>query len=79
MHNGLYPTDPYGLGQEVPIGKGQVRFPEVLAKLRQLSYSGPITIEREISGPRQEQDIRQSSRYLTELIHHEYGGDVTGA
>jgi L-ribulose-5-phosphate 3-epimerase len=70
--DGMYPTDPYGLGQEVPIGKGQVRFPEVIAKLRQLSYTGPITIEREISGPGQEKDIRDSSRYLTELIHHQY-------
>jgi L-ribulose-5-phosphate 3-epimerase len=70
--DGNYPTDPYGLGEETPIGKGQVRFPEVIAKLRQLSYTGPITIEREISGPGQEEDIRDSSRFLTELIHRQY-------
>src|SRR4051794_35060731 len=31
MHakDGIYPQDPYGLGEEVPIGKGRVRFPEV--------------------------------------------------
>jgi sugar phosphate isomerase/epimerase len=76
--DGLYPTDPYGLGQEVAIGKGQVRFPEAIAKLRQLSYSGPITIEREISGPGQEKDIRDSSRYLSVLIRREYGGSSNG-
>jgi len=71
--DGLYPTDPYGLGQEVPIGKGRVRFPEVFAKLRDLSYTGPITIEREISGPRQEMDIRASRTYLQGLIDTAYG------
>jgi sugar phosphate isomerase/epimerase len=70
--DGLYPTDPYGLGQEVPIGQGKVRFREVMQKLKQLSYAGPITIEREISGARQESDIRQSKMYLEELIRREY-------
>ncbi len=70
MHakDGLYPTDPYGLGEETAIGKGRVRFPEVMQGLRKLSYSGPITIEREISGPKQESDIAASKIYLERLI-----------
>jgi L-ribulose-5-phosphate 3-epimerase len=72
--DGLYPTDPYGLGKEVPIGKGRVRFPEVVAKLHQLQYAGPITIEREITGPTQEADIRDSRVYLQGLIDREYRG-----
>jgi sugar phosphate isomerase/epimerase len=71
--DGLYPTDPYGLGKEVPIGKGRVRFPEVIARLRDLNYTGPITIEREISGPRQGSDIRDSRTYLQGLIDGAYG------
>lgn len=71
--DGLYPTDPYGLGKEVAIGKGKVRFPEVIAKLRELNYTGPITIEREISGPKQESDIRASQTYLQGLIDRSYG------
>ena len=70
--DGLYPTDPYGLGQEVPIGQGKVRFPEVFRKLKELSYTGPVTIEREISGPQQESDIRRSAQYLNDLIRREY-------
>ena len=70
--DGLYPTDPYGLGEEVPIGEGKVRFPEVIHKLRQLSYTGPITIEREISGERQHADIRTAKAYLTQIINQEY-------
>lgn len=70
--DGLYPTDPYGLGEELPIGEGKVRFPEVFRKLKQLSYAGPVTIEREISGARQESDIRRSAVYLEDLIRREY-------
>jgi sugar phosphate isomerase/epimerase len=70
--DGLYPTDPRKLGKEVAIGKGRVDFPELIRRLRQLSYSGPITIEREISGPQQEADIRASKTYLEGLIEREY-------
>lgn len=70
--DGLYPTDPYGLGKEMPIGSGRVRFPEVFQKLHALQYAGPVTIEREISGPRQELDIRESTEFLTKLIDREY-------
>ncbi|HEY7303360.1 MAG TPA: sugar phosphate isomerase/epimerase family protein [Bryobacteraceae bacterium] len=71
--DGLYPTDPRKLGKEVPIGKGRVNFPELMRRLRQVSYSGPITIEREISGLQQEADIRSSKAYLERLIEREYG------
>ncbi len=70
--DGLYPTDPKKLGEEVPIGKGKVDFPEVMRKLHTLSYTGPITIEREISGARQEADIRASVAYLKDLIDSSY-------
>jgi sugar phosphate isomerase/epimerase len=66
--DGLYPTDPKHLGQEVAIGKGKVDFPELMRKLHKLNYTGPITIEREISGARQEDDIRASITYLQRLI-----------
>jgi sugar phosphate isomerase/epimerase len=71
--DGLYPTDPYGLGEEVPIGQGKVWFAEVMHKLRKLSYVGPITIERETAGPQQQADIRKSSAYLNDLIRQEWG------
>ena len=70
--DGLYPTDPRKLGEEVPIGQGRVNFPEVIRKLHQLSYTGPITIEREISGSQQEADIRASITFLERLIASSY-------
>ncbi len=70
--DGLYPTDPKNLGEEVAIGKGKVDFPEVIRKLHALHYAGPITIEREISGTRQAADIRASIAYLQRLIDSAY-------
>jgi len=70
--DGLYPTDPKHLGEEVAIGKGKVDFAEVLRKLHALHYTGPITIEREISGARQEDDIRAAISYLQRLIDSTY-------
>jgi sugar phosphate isomerase/epimerase len=70
--DGLYPSDPKKLGEEVPIGRGRVHFPEVVRKLHELSYSGPITIERETSGTQQEADIRASILFLEHLIASSY-------
>jgi L-ribulose-5-phosphate 3-epimerase len=66
--DGLWPTNPKELGEEVPIGKGKVDFPRVIQKLRALNYQGAITIEREISGPQQMEDIRREKAYLEALI-----------
>jgi len=66
--DGRYPTDPSQLGEEVPIGEGKVDFPRFIQHLKEVGYRGPITIEREISGPRQDEDIRASKAYLEKLI-----------
>lgn len=66
--DGVYPTDPSRLGKEVPIGKGRVDFPRLIQRLKAAGYSGPITIEREISGPKQTGDTRASKQYLEQLI-----------
>jgi Sugar phosphate isomerases/epimerases len=66
--DGLWPTDPKGLGQEVPIGKGKVDFPRIIQRLKEIHYQGAITIEREISGARQLEDVRAATNYLRQLI-----------
>ncbi|HEV2349576.1 MAG TPA: sugar phosphate isomerase/epimerase family protein [Terriglobia bacterium] len=70
MHakDGLFPTDPRQLGEEVPIGKGKVDFPLLFKRLKELNYHGPVTIEREISGPQQMEDIKKEITYLRKLI-----------
>jgi L-ribulose-5-phosphate 3-epimerase len=66
--DGLWPTNPKNLGDEVPIGKGKVDFPRIIARLKELDYRGAMTIEREISGPRQRTDVLAAKAYLEGLI-----------
>lgn len=66
--DGLWPTDPRNLGKEVPIGQGQVDFPRIIKRLKEMNYQGAVTIEREISGPRQIEDVRAAKAYLERLI-----------
>lgn len=66
--DGLYPTNPRDLGKEVAIPHGKVDFPKIIARLKKLNYQGPITIEREISGPQQIEDVKRERDYLRKLI-----------
>jgi len=66
--DGRYPTNPRKLGEEVPIGQGEVDFSRVIARLKNLGYRGAITIEREISGPKQMQDLKKEKSYLEGII-----------
>ena len=67
IKDGLYPTDGDRLGVETPVGQGKVDFPGVIARLKELGYTGPLTIEREISGAEQDRDIRAAIEYLRPL------------
>src|SRR6266702_822811 len=66
--DGLWPTNPRELGKEVPIGKGKVDFPRIIGRLKELVYRDAVTIEREISGPQQVEDVRAAKVYLEKLI-----------
>jgi len=66
--DGLWPTNPKELGREVPIGRGKVDFPRIIARLKELHYQGAVTIEREISGAQQLEDVREAKNFLEKLI-----------
>lgn len=66
--DGLWPTNPKQLGEEVAIGKGKVDFQRIIARLKQLNYHGAVTIEREISGAQQMEDVLAAKTYLEKLI-----------
>jgi L-ribulose-5-phosphate 3-epimerase len=66
--DGLWPTNPKELGEEVAIGKGKVDFARIIARLKEMKYAGAVTIEREISGEKQMEDVRGAKEYLEKLI-----------
>jgi len=66
--DGFYPTEPMSLGREVKVGKGRVRFPELLRRLEEMGFGGEFIIEREISGEEQARDIRDTAGYLDGLL-----------
>jgi L-ribulose-5-phosphate 3-epimerase len=66
--DGMWPTNPRELGQEVAIGQGRVDFMRVIAQLKKINYRGAVTIERETLGPQQLQDVREAKVYLEKLI-----------
>lgn len=68
LKDGCWPTSPGKLGEEMPIGEGDVNFPSWLTKLLNIGYKGPLTIEREISGPKQIEDIKKAKAYIEKLI-----------
>ncbi len=70
--DGTFPESGYVCGKETPIGQGKVNFPEFIAKLKEVGYDGPMTIEREITGEQQTKDILAAKVYLEKLIKEIY-------
>lgn len=66
--DGEYPTNGKELGREMPLGEGRVNFPKFVAKLKEVGYDGAITIEREISGEKQLEDVLKAKAMLESLI-----------
>lgn len=73
--DGVYPTNGHDLGEETRLGDGRVDFEAVFAKLKELNYHSYVTIEREIEGEKQLEDIMYAKNYLTEVIKKVYGGN----
>ena len=75
MHakDGFYPTNGHDLGAEARIGDGKVDWRALFTKLHELGYDRYVTIEREISGAQQNEDIRHAKAYLETIINDIYG------
>ncbi len=70
--DGFYPVNGHDLGQEVAIGDGKVDFKKLFEKLYELGYDSYVTIEREIKGEKQTEDIRNAKKYLEKIINEVY-------
>jgi sugar phosphate isomerase/epimerase len=65
--DGFRPTEPGKLGKEVPLGQGQMDFPQFIADLRDMNYRGPLIIERE-TGPNVKSEIQNGREFLEGLL-----------
>lgn len=54
-------------GTETPLGEGEVGIENYLRTLKEIGYRGPLTIEREISGPEQLRDLGAAVKLLERL------------
>jgi len=50
--------------EEVPIGKGKVDFPRIIARFERAELGGAESPERGNLGPRQLEDVRTAKAYL---------------
>ena len=65
--DGKRPEREGGLGTEYPLGEGDVDIERFIQKLKEIGYTGPLTIEREISGEQQTKDILRAKELLEKL------------
>lgn len=68
IKDAILPKGGYVRGKEVPIGEGYVDFEKIIRKLYALNFQGELIIEREISGPEQQRDIRAAYGYIDRLL-----------
>jgi sugar phosphate isomerase/epimerase len=66
--DGKWPTEPGALGEEMPLGRGDVDWKRFLGQLEKGGYRGPLSVEREASDPAQRLvDIRAGLQLLRDL------------
>lgn len=65
--DGKWPEKPGEWGCETPLGEGDVGMERYVEALRGIGYAGPLTIEREIVGDEQREDIQRAIALLNRL------------
>jgi len=68
LKDGVWPNRDESLGHEKPLGEGQVNFPVLIRRMKEKGFKGPWTIEREVSGPEQDEGIRKALALVEPLI-----------
>lgn len=65
--DGTWPEAPGEWGRETPLGEGDVGMQRYVRTLREIGYSGPLVIEREIVGEEQRADIGRAIALLNRI------------
>lgn len=67
IKDGLPPREAGRLGPETPLTEGRVDYKKIIPALYEKGFRGPLTIEREISGEKQTEDIKKAVAVLKEI------------
>ncbi len=67
IKDGLPPREAGRLGPETPLTEGRVDYRKIIPLLYEKGFRGPLTIEREISGEKQTEDIKKAIALLEEI------------
>src|SRR4029077_19762375 len=63
------PTTPGQWGEEVPLGQGQVNIKAFIQKLKQVGYTGPLCVEREVGDQEgRMRDVAHGLRHVRECL-----------
>jgi sugar phosphate isomerase/epimerase len=65
--DGRWPAKPGTLGEEAPFGEGEVDVEAFIGRLGEIGFTGPLIIEREISGEQQRRDILRARDLIAGL------------
>ena len=65
--DGVWPAGPGKLGEERRLGEGEVGLERFIAKLVEVGYTGPLTIEREVPGREQIRDFLAGKKLIDEI------------
>ncbi|MBP5210199.1 MAG: sugar phosphate isomerase/epimerase [Clostridia bacterium] len=68
IRDGFYSRDGLTAGAQTRIGEGMVDFPLVLGLLKDSGYTGPYTIDRDVSGERGRREAAEALRFLSEVL-----------
>ncbi|QQO10169.1 sugar phosphate isomerase/epimerase family protein [Breznakiella homolactica] len=69
VKDGKYPTDGKELGIEVTLGEGHVNMPALLAKLKEIGYTEPLTIEIELDRRTGEMTADEAIRRMVDYLN----------
>lgn len=70
IKDGLLPTDGMYLGKETRAGDGKANIPVVVSRLiKEFGYTGPFTIEREMIGEKQIDDIIHAKKLIIDAMN----------
>ncbi len=68
IKDGFFPTNGDNLGKQVPLGEGKVDFKGVVEGLKELGYTGPLTIECECGDSKEQVEYIRSAVAMLEPL-----------